>query len=244
MDFLDPHGTKGVEALFKELQGRPDFCFAFPDESDRALGDDDEDILTTFRRTQEHNAKELQKRVLSQYIGSYSLLQSAYRACGDTTCRIRVTGKRMHTEGIIFDTIRELFDTFLEDIKRDWMSSTLLMVQIGKCKQAIMSEDIKKAPYLDETAKVIAFWKTLFAGQQTTEDNKIASRLPLVPHDWKWRAPSPTVLESGRLELAEIRAIASAWGEHLATTTLNEGIFTQDGFDRELAADDFMLDAR
>jgi hypothetical protein len=37
---MDPDGTKGYESLFKELQGRPDVIFVFPDESDRALGND------------------------------------------------------------------------------------------------------------------------------------------------------------------------------------------------------------
>ncbi|KAF2444027.1 HET-domain-containing protein [Karstenula rhodostoma CBS 690.94] len=244
VDLLDPDGTKDYESLFKELQARPDVIFVLPDESDRALGNDEEDLWTASRRTQNHNERHLQEQVLSQYFESYSLLRTQYRACADTTCKVAITGRRMHVEGILLDTIREVFDTFPEDIEKDWTNSSLLMVQIGKCKQAIMGEGIEKAPYLTETTRLMAFWKTLFAGQQASDETNIESWLPLIPHDWQWSVPSLTVLESARLEFAEIRAMTEAFTEHLASTASDECTYAHDGFDEYLAKDNIMLDAR
>jgi hypothetical protein len=243
VDLADPDGTKNYESLFKELQGRPDVVFLFPDESDRALGNDTEDVWTAVKRTQDRNERVLQKQVLSQYFESDSLLRTNYRACADTTCKFGITGRRMHVEGILVDTIREVFDTFPEDVKRDWTNSTLLMVQIGKCKQAAMSKANEKSPYFDEKSRLIAFWKTLFAGQEASDETNIASWLPPVPQDWQWTAPSLTVLESGRLELAELRTFSEAYTEHIASRSPSECTFMHDGFDQNLAKDNIMLDA-
>lgn len=150
----------------------------------------------------------------------------------------------MHVEGILVDAIREVFNTFPKEIERDWTNSTLLMVQIGKCKQAVMGEGIEKTPYLTESTRLTAFWKTLFAGQQASDETKIASWLPLIPHDWQWTAPSLTVLESARLEFAEIRTMTEAFTEHLASMTSDKGTYVHTGFDEDLAKDDIMLDAR
>jgi hypothetical protein len=244
VDLVDPDGTKGYESLFKELQGRPDVIFVFPDESDRALGNDTEDVWTALKRTQDHNERDLQKQVLSQYFESDSLLQPNYRACANTTCKFSITRRRMHVEGILVDTIREVFDTFPEDIERDWTNSTLLMVQIGKCKQAAMSKANEKSPYFDETARLIAFWKTLFAGQEASDETNIASWLPPIPQDWQWTAPSLTVLESGRLEFAELRSFSEAFTKHVASRLPSGCTSMHDSFDQDLAKDNIMIDAR
>ncbi|OAG07888.1 HET-domain-containing protein [Paraphaeosphaeria sporulosa] len=244
VDVMDPDGTKGYESLFQELKVRTDVLFVLPDESDRELGNEEEDVWNASRRTQIHNERHLQAQVLSQYVEDYSRLWTRYRACADTTCKVAIMGRRMNVEGILVDTIRNVFDPFPEDIEKDWTNSTLLMVQIGKCKQTVMGQDIDKAPYLTETTRLMAFWRTLFAGQQASDETKIASWLPLTPHNWQWSVPSLTILESARLEFAEIRAIIQAFAEHVASIVSDEGTLAHDGFDEHLANDDIMLDAR
>jgi hypothetical protein len=245
VDSIDPDGKDDIQALFKELQGRLDFFFVFPDECDRALGNDTEDMWTSIKRTQDHNERQLQKQVLSQYFESSSLLRAHYRASADTTCKPGVTGRKMHIEGILFDTVREIFDPFPEDIKRDWKESTLLMVQIGKCKQTAMNEAIEKSPFLNETSRLTAFWRTLFAGQQASDETDIASWLPLVPQGgWEWKTPSLTVLQSARLEMAEIRTFIDAYFEQVASETPSKHTFEHAGFDEHLTKDDSLLDVR
>jgi hypothetical protein len=244
VDLLDPDGTRGYESLFKELQGRPDVIFVFPDESDRALGNDTEDVWDGPKRTQEHNESCLQRQVLSRYFESSSLLRAHYRASADTTCKMGITGRKLHVQGILVDTIREVFDPFPEAINRDWKQSALLMVQIGKCKQAVLSEDVENSPYVNETLRLTAFWKTLFAGQQPSDETDITSWLPLVPEDWSFTTPSLTVLESTRLEIAEVRTFVEAFYKHVASTAPSEHTFERVGFDEHLTKDNSLLDAR
>lgn len=245
VDLADPDRTKGYESLFKKLQDRPDAIFVFPDESDRALGNDEEDLNVALKRTQDHNERRLQKQVLSQYLDSDSLprTRTHYKACADTTCEVGLTGKRMHVRGILADTIKEVFDAFPEEIERNWTSSSRLMVQIGKCKQAAMDERMEKTPYLTELTRATAFWKTLFAGQKASDENKIVSWLPLVPTDWKPTAPSLTVLESARLEYAEIQTMVDAHAEHLTSMATDGSIYMNTGSEEHLAQDNKMLDA-
>jgi hypothetical protein len=244
VDSIDPDGKHDLEALFKELQGRPDCLFVFPDECDRALGNDTEDVWASMKRTQDHNERQLQKQVLSQYFERSSVLPAHYKASADTVCNMVVTGRRMHVHGILFDTIREVFDPFPEDITKDWKSSTLLMVQIGKCKQAVLSKDVEHSPYLNEDLRLTALWKTLFAGQQASNDNDIATWLPLVPQDWEWTIPSLTVLQSARLEAAELRTFIESAFKEAASKTDPERTVEHSGFDEHLAKDDSLLDAR
>lgn len=243
VDAIDPDGTKGSEFLFKELQRRPDMIFIFPDESDRPLGAEEEDIQAALKRMQDHNERFLQKQVLSEYLESYSLLRTQYRACADTSCEVGITGRKLHVKGILYDTVQEVFDTFPEEIERDWKNSTLLMVQIGKCKQVVMDANMEKSPYLTESTRLTAFWKTLFVGQQTNDENEINSWLPRVPHNWQWKVPSLTVFESVRLEHAEIRVIYEAIKESLADKS-DGSTYQHTGFDEDLADDDRLLDAR
>lgn len=244
VDMLDPDGTEGGEALFKELQRRPDVFFVSPDESDRELGNDDEDMQTTSERTQIHNERCLQEQVLSHYVEGHMLLKTQYKACANTTFRVGITGRSLNVEGILVDSIREVFDTFPEDIEKDWTASTLLMVQIGQCKQAILGQDTQKSPYPTEISRLIAFWRTLFAGQQASDETNITSWLPLVPHDWQWSNPSLTVLESGRLEHAKLRIIVDAFAEYYMSMAWEAGTSLHTGFDEYLAKDDRVLDAR
>lgn len=243
VDKLDPDGKQGLEALLKELQSERKLLFLSHDQSDRALGDEEEDIWATLGRTQAHNEKDLQKQVLSHYSQSSSLLRTQYRACADTICKVRVTGKSLQVEGMLVDTIREVFDPFPEEIKSDWTNSTLLMVRIGKCKQAVIHKSMERCPYLDEHSRLVAFWRTLFAGQQARDETNIASWLPLVPQDWRWEAPSPTILESGRLECAELQKFILAFSEHFASKISADNTIKLDSFDQDLAKDDILLEA-
>lgn len=136
---------------------------------------------------QDHNERFLQRQVLSEYLESYSLLRTPYRACADTTCEVGITGTKLHVKGILYDTVQKVFDTFPKEIERNWKNSTLLMVQIGKCKQVVMDADMEKSPYLTESARLMGFWKTLFAGQRASDETEISSWLPHVPRDWQWK---------------------------------------------------------
>jgi len=243
-DSLDPDGTKGSEAMLKELQSRPDFLFFFPDESDRALGNE-EDVWTAVSRTQDHNERTLQKQVLSRCFQNSSLLRIQYRASGETACKARIKGKELHVNGILCDTVHEIFDVFPEEIGKDWTQSTRLMVQIGKCKHSVTKASIEKSPYISEQARLTAFWKTLFAGQQAKDETNIASWLPCTPHDWQWTAPVLTVLESGRLEYAEIQSMIKELTNHLAEMTSHDGnTLIHSASDEYLANNNTLLDAR
>jgi|SRR5690242_4117771 len=243
VDTLDPDGTRGYETLFKELQKRPDVLFFFPDESDRPLGAVEEDMQVTLTRRREHNEKLLQKQVLSNYVESHSLLRKQYRACADTAYKSAVSKQTLHAQGIVYDTVQVVFDTFVEEVESNWKNPTRLMVQIGKCKEAVMAENIEKSPYLTESARATAFWKTLFAGQQASDEANIDSWLPHVPNDWKWNAPSPTVVESARLEHAEIQVMSEAFVEHLSDRT-DETRYSHISFDDHLTREDRLIDGR
>ena len=245
VDLMDPDGTKGFETMLKELQSRPDVLFCFSDDSGRALGDEREDTQFAIERTQDHNEKMLQRRVLSQYFQDKSLLRTQYKASGQTPCKASIKGKELRVRGIISDTIHRVFVAFPADLTEDWMQSARLMVQIGLCKQAITETNIEKGPFSSEEVRLTAFWKTLFAGQQVSNEANVVSWLPHIPQDWQCTTPTLTVLESGRLEYAEIQSMIEGSLNHLADMDPEEGVkYVHKGFDEDLAKDDGLLDGR
>lgn len=242
VDVVDPDGTKGEEEAIIKLQKQPDWLFFFPDESSRALGEN-EDVWTIASRVQDHNERVLQRIVLSRSFHQSSHPKSQYSASGKSICNIDIKDKELTVNGIFCDTIRDIFNSFPEEIEEDWKNSTRLMVQIGRCKREAYKECIERGPYRSEMAKMTAFWTTLLAGQ-TVDISKITSWLPLIRPDWQWNKPTPTVLESGRLEYAEISAMGKAFAEYYATITPHVGSkIVHENFDEGLANDEMLLDA-
>ncbi|KAK3207209.1 hypothetical protein GRF29_103g218942 [Pseudopithomyces chartarum] len=243
VDSLDPDGSLGVESFFKELQLRKDHLFFFPDESDRALGNEEEDMETILSRTQRHNERMLQKEILSEYVQNSSMLQlRQLSASGHTPSYIRIEGKELHVRGIFCDTIDGIGETFPEELEKEWTNSTLLMIQIGKCKHDVMEGNFKANPYISEQTKLEAFWRTIFAGQHAQDEKDLASWLPVVQAAWQLNKPVPTVLESGRLEHAEMGLMVNDVSH--AFLKLEEGTYLYTAFDNNLKDDDSLTDSR
>lgn len=243
IDTLDPEGTKNYESLFKEFQNRSDVLFVFPDESGRALGDESEDLWADISRTQDYNERTLQRQLLTQYLNPSIPFQDKCSASADSAAQLRLEGNVLYVEGIFCDVIEDVHDAFPGSLGSEWVNSTLLMVQIGRCKQDVMSRSFRCDPYVSEVAKLMAFWETMFAGQQTVDPGSALAWLPLIPVEWQWTVPSLTVLESGRLEHAEIRCMVEEFGKLYMDLDANDETHRIEGFDGDLARDENLLDA-
>lgn len=241
-DLIHPYGSHDMETLLRELQGMSNMLFVCADECARALGAEDADVWTGISRTQEHNERLLQKEVLSELFQERSLLRTGYSAAGNSPCEMSINGRELVVKGILCDAIQHIYDVFPDELEHDWVNSALLMVQIGRCKHAITQTDVGRSPYVSEAARLIAFWKTLFVNQTAKDEKNIASWLPPIPRDWQYTTPMPTVLESGRLEHAEIRGMFEDFAKHSASKEPVGISHVCEAFDDRLDKDDLLVD--
>ncbi|KAF3005197.1 hypothetical protein E8E13_010776 [Curvularia kusanoi] len=242
VDMLDPEGTKNHDLMLENLQRRLDTMVVFPDGSYVALGDDSDDLWAAASQTMAHNERTLQRQVLSRYLLPKMSAQKRYRASADTTSTPEIQGRVLCIECILYDRIQEVYDVFPEDLGQQWGNSSLLMVQIGKCKQRVTEKVLEEDPYISEQGRLIAFWETIFAGQHAVDSEDANKWLPVVPLDWRWAAPSLTVLDSGRLEYTEIsKMVEELYKCHWAPD--EEEVSSQIKlFDETSSDDDILLD--
>jgi hypothetical protein len=137
-----------------------------------------------------------------------------YAAACDTTSKITVNKitQTLEVEGILFDVINQIHEPFVKNVDAEWENSTHFMVAIGQCKQLSLLDYVGQDPYLSFEAREVAFWLTLFVGRIANNSGKEISIekmpfhewLPLIPTSWIPASPQVTVVNTGRLEVAEI----------------------------------------
>ena len=62
-----------------------------------------------------------------------------FSASGSKPFHVEVDEGELHVKGILCDTICGVYESFPEELDKEWRNSALLMIQIGKCKNAVIN---------------------------------------------------------------------------------------------------------
>lgn len=158
-----------------------------------------------------------------------------YSAGGDRKNRFNISEElgRLTVEGIVWDEIDTLHESFVESFDKDWAKSTRFIIALGSCKKGVIDHHHgSTSPYESEEDTMYAFWTTIFAGQKIESEKRMSEWLPEVAQAWHSGTPLLTVLDSGRLErlemaLANDKVVRSEYPSAILQTMLRGVPFDQ-----------------
>jgi hypothetical protein len=161
-----------------------------------------------FMSSRGYNARQVQNHFLRQFFDDEISAGPQYTAGGTKRGEFSIEEplNYLTVNGIIWDEINIIHDSFVDDFDQNSTSSMRFRTAIAMCKETAISEHTDRMSlYASDIDILNAFWTTIFAGQVVDNAGKelVNNWLPDAQFDWESVLPTMTVLDAARLELTQ-----------------------------------------